>query len=209
LTKQGGQGILVPGGYILTAAHCVDWSGTGGMALGDYFVEPVKTRDGRTFRANVDVAEPVSDVAALGLPDSQELGEDYEAFEEFALATKPVPLCTRIPAVDQSFPVQVPTHKGKWITGKVIRYGIPGTPPGSRITLEANSKIEGGTSGGPVVDAVGRLVGVVSCSGEKVDFTGHYSGMIPVASLALPRWILNRILGNGQQNSKVTRKGKG
>lgn len=34
-----GQGVLVPGGFILTATHCIQWNGEGGWALGDYFVE--------------------------------------------------------------------------------------------------------------------------------------------------------------------------
>ncbi len=33
--KQGGQGVIVPGGLIVTAAHVITWVGTGGMALGD------------------------------------------------------------------------------------------------------------------------------------------------------------------------------
>src|SRR5262249_32084812 len=65
LSDLGGQGVLVPGGLILTAAHCIKWSGTGAMVLGDYFVERIKTRDGRSFRASVCAAEPVADIAAL------------------------------------------------------------------------------------------------------------------------------------------------
>jgi hypothetical protein len=34
LPTKGGQGVLVPGGFVLTAAHCIDWSLDGGMALG-------------------------------------------------------------------------------------------------------------------------------------------------------------------------------
>ena len=33
--KQGGQGVIVPGGLIVTAAHVIAWVGTGGMAFGD------------------------------------------------------------------------------------------------------------------------------------------------------------------------------
>lgn len=52
-------------------------------------------------------------------------------------------------------------------------------------------RIEGGTSGGPVVDDAGRLVGVVSHAAETSGAT--QPGMIPVARLALPRWILEQI----------------
>ena len=42
LVERGGQGVLVPGGFILTATHCINWCGTGMMALGEvYPAEPV------------------------------------------------------------------------------------------------------------------------------------------------------------------------
>src|SRR5262245_38143525 len=36
IQKKGGRGVLVPGGFVLTAAHCVEWSPEGGMVLGDF-----------------------------------------------------------------------------------------------------------------------------------------------------------------------------
>ena len=44
--ERGGQGVLVPGGLILTAAHVVDRTDTGAMALGDgeEFVQKIVTR---------------------------------------------------------------------------------------------------------------------------------------------------------------------
>jgi hypothetical protein len=43
-TRTGGQGVRVPGNLILTAAHCIDWRGTGRMALGEIYIEPIATK---------------------------------------------------------------------------------------------------------------------------------------------------------------------
>ena len=39
---KGGQGVLVNGNMIITAAHCIDYSLDGGMVLGDFFLEKIK-----------------------------------------------------------------------------------------------------------------------------------------------------------------------
>src|SRR5262245_62003024 len=83
LPKMRGQGVLVPGGFILTAAHCIEWSREGRMALGEHFTERVETADGRKFVAAVVAAEPVSDIAVLGPADPQRMLDDCEAFESF------------------------------------------------------------------------------------------------------------------------------
>lgn len=64
LPEKGGCGVLV-GEFILTATHCIDWSGTGGMALGDVYANAIRTASGAKFRLGVAACEPVSDIAAL------------------------------------------------------------------------------------------------------------------------------------------------
>jgi hypothetical protein len=96
LKKLGGRGVLVPGGFILTAAHCIKWKGTGGV-LGDYSLEPILTSDGRKFLASVCAVEPVADIAALQAPDDEVLFDDYEAFEEFVDDVEPVPPSPLVP----------------------------------------------------------------------------------------------------------------
>ena len=43
------QGVLVPGGYILTAAHCINWEGTGSMTLGSDCVDASKLRTAPSY----------------------------------------------------------------------------------------------------------------------------------------------------------------
>jgi S1-C subfamily serine protease len=190
LTAQGGRGVLVPGGYILTATHCINWDGRGAMTLGEHFPEPVETADGRAFRAWPCAVDTVSDLAALEPFDDQVLPDDFMAFVRFSGAVPGVPLLRRTPAREKPHPVHVWTQEHEWITGRVIRDDPPGLPDG-RIWLEADSPIKGGTSGSPVVDEAGLLVGVVSFANEVE--AGPCSGLIPFAHLALPRWLVARI----------------
>jgi hypothetical protein len=69
LTKLGGRGVLIPGGLILTATHCIELDGQGRMALGDWFLESVLTKIGVTFRVSPWFADPLSDLAVLGGAD--------------------------------------------------------------------------------------------------------------------------------------------
>jgi S1-C subfamily serine protease len=188
LPVKGGQGVLVAGGFILTAAHCISLDGRGKMTLGDYFLENVTTKSGVRFRVGPVSADPVSDIAVLAALDDQVFFKDADAFEQWSETTSPVPLASTTPRFRRPLPVSVLTHKGKWIAAKIIRYG-PGRLNGGRLCIEAEDRIEGGTSGGPVVDSSGRLVGVVSWSSE-VPAGQETAGALPIAHLTLPQWTL-------------------
>jgi hypothetical protein len=211
LTKRGGQGVLVSGGYILTAAHCIKWSlEDADMVQGGPFSEEVKTRDRRKFKARVVAVEPGADIAALGPADDQVLPEDHMAFQRWlAGGGKPLQLFSRkipvkLPDRCRAKPgtnlanmkwgkpiaVEILTHKGKWIGGTVFDDGWPNKLPTGTASLCADELLEGGTSGGPVVDQAGRLVGLISNS--PLTRLG-YSPM-PVPFWALPRWLVDRIM---------------
>lgn len=95
LTKQDGRGVLVPGGLILTAAHCIKWNGTGGMTLGDFFIEDIETSDGRKLKATPLAVEVISDIAILGALDGWEFANEADEFATFCQSTSPVPLNTQ------------------------------------------------------------------------------------------------------------------
>jgi len=185
LADRAAQGVLVPGGFVSTAAHCVEWSTTGGMVLGDHCLENVRTKTGEGFRLSVYAVEPVADIAILGPPDYQEFSDDADAFEAFCEATSPVP----VSAAD--FPFKVPvrvlllTHHGTWIEGTATRYGLRDALPGACLALKTEADIEGGSSGGPIIDRAGQLVGITS--------HGTRTGGMPSPHLALPGWIWRRI----------------
>jgi hypothetical protein len=185
LVERGGQGVLVPGEFILTATHCIAWSGTGGMALGDEYPTDIETASGVKFRAGVYSCDPVADIAVLGELDDQQCPDDAEAFEQWREQVEPVALSDHQFKAGQSCPVFIYTHKHEWIAGKVTRYG---RFVGSGVALFAEG-IESGTSGSPVVTADGLLLGIVSNASS--DRAGA-SGSMPVAYMSLPHWVLAR-----------------
>ena len=49
----------MPGGFIVTAAHCINWDATGGMALGDSHFEKIKASNGTAYVVCPYAVEPV------------------------------------------------------------------------------------------------------------------------------------------------------
>lgn len=184
LPDKGGRGVLVPGEFILTATHCIKWSGTGGMVLDDVYPTKIETA-GAKFRVGVAACDPVSDMAVLGELDNQVWLDDAVSFEKWREQVEPVPLSTRQLRVEQSCAVFIFTHKREWIAARVTRHGRWRLTPGSSVCLSVGEGIESGMSGSPVVTTDGRLYGIVSNGGSI--------GTIPVCVMALPHWVLARI----------------
>src|SRR5262245_44270470 len=122
-----GQGVLVGGQLILTAAHNVLYlldqqserplaSALVGLSLGDYAIVPLETSHGLLYAAPYAI-EPISDIAVLGALDNQECGEQVEAYEAWCEAVTPVSLCYEAFALRQPVSVAIYTHLGTWVEG--------------------------------------------------------------------------------------------
>jgi hypothetical protein len=87
LPRRSGQGVLVPGGLVVTAAHCIvegdGWADYLPPATGASPVERVIAEDGRELKMIPVAIDPISDLAVLGGVDGQIFPTDAEAFEEF------------------------------------------------------------------------------------------------------------------------------
>lgn len=202
-----GLGVLVPGGLILTAAHVVEWTHTGLMALGngEEFVQKIEA-GGQPHLVYPFAVEPVADLAVLGALDGQWFPEAEEAFERFCEATAAVLLATTEFPYGARIPAHVFTHTGQWITGHVAQW----RPESPKLSLEPDEAIQGGTSGGPVVTDDGRLLGVVSWSGQAApgskqierDAAWVRSGAIPRPHLTAPVWLVPQMLRRRRRKSK-------
>lgn len=208
--KSGGQGILVSGNLILTAAHCIEWSPDRWPLYNESMIEEIETAKGKKLKVSPYAVEPVNDIAVIGTLEGQ-LGWQFfpesEAFEKFCDKTEPIPLCFRSFKFNQKFPVYIYTHKKTWIEGYAQQYSIDKYSP--VISVETDKQIEGGTSGGPIINEQGKLIAVVSISSEafgpsynkqgkliayNVPVLGYkHEAIHPCPHMALPLWICKRI----------------
>ncbi len=188
LKGTGGQCVYVGDGIFLTAAHCINWEGTGGMMLGDFFVEEIVAGDS-VVKVGPIAVEPCLDIAALGELDSQSFPEDSMILDDFCSALEPTTICTTELEVEQRITAWVLSHTGEWIEGTVTQYGQRSTPS---LWFTAEKKIKGGSSGGPIVDEEGQLLGIVSSFSDN-DYEQGCCGRFPRPHLTLPRWIVGRI----------------
>jgi len=181
-----GQCVLIDDGLLLTAAHCVDWNCLTMANSGEYHLAKVNAR-GSAFVANVCAIEPCSDTAVLGCPDNEIFHREAQVFQELCDGIAPVKLSQDTPKPFERFPVWTLTHHGAWISGMAL-YGIAE----SQFSFETLCEVPDGTSGGPIVNCRGELVGVVSYGTTRPankKFTSS-AGFLP---LALPGWVFARL----------------
>ena len=187
LTKKGGRGVLTTNNLILTAAHCIAFNCEGGMALGDFYVEDIETAAGEKLNVRPLAVEAVADIAVLGALDDKSFPPHMvKPFDRFCEKTKPVPVCANVLALWSELPVYIYTHQGTWIeaTAQLM------VRDAGAWRIEAKAPIEGGTSGSPIVNKRGELVGIVSNSPEDLPSPDVGAALLPAA---LPLWMWSQI----------------
>lgn len=191
LTANDGRGFLVNDGLVVTAAHCVDFECTGGMVMGDFYLENTRAAVG-DFRLSPLAVEPCNDIAVLGEPDNQQpdFQRDIELFDLFCEQSTALRLCLQEFELFKSFPVFVYTHEGKWVEGNARQCA----ENASSLFVEFDDLIKGGTSGSPIVNESGEVVAVVSVIGGTSP-SDMRSGPSPRPHMGLPVWLVNRITG--------------
>src|SRR5438067_1216701 len=94
----------------------------GAMAVGNWYIENIRTATHGELKVRPLSVEPVRDIAALGALDDQEAPDCFALFEAWCEATAPVPLrLDKLPA-SEWFPVFVYTHRGSWIRGRARQW---------------------------------------------------------------------------------------
>jgi S1-C subfamily serine protease len=187
LPRLIGQGVLVPGGFIVTAARCIGWTAEDSMMLGGGLPEPIITADGRLIVAAPLAVEPVADLAVLGPVDDQAFSKEAPAFAAFCDATPPVRLAIDILKAFVPLPAYVFTHD-RGVLPATVRLIRPGS---ASLWLHSDHRISRGTSGSPVVTEDGRLWGIISTIGPEEE---PCQGFIPCVHLAGPVWLVRQMV---------------
>lgn len=154
-------------------------------ALDDVTVVKIRVADGE-LRTRVASVDPVSDIA------DQDCTDDYFAFCESCESQTPVPLSFGKKEPSKAFSAWIRTHYGTWIRcrAEVFR------KISSTIALTAEGQVRGGTSGGPVVDENGEVLGIASNFSDHTTECVGCTGWIPWVRMALPVWAVEEILAS-------------
>jgi hypothetical protein len=112
LTSTGGQGVLAPGGLILTAAHCVDWDVTAGVQ-DKHHVETVRARSGARAKVRLLAVEPLADIAVLGSLDDQVAPEEAMGYARWLDRAAPPVRVREGPEVGKPLRVHILAHRGR------------------------------------------------------------------------------------------------
>lgn len=184
LTRRGGQGVVVPGGMILTAAHVIERRDIWGLAGEDVHLEHVRDPAGRRFEADLLAVEPIADIAVLGEPPGQELPTESDGYLAALEPITPVPICADDFPLLERFTVYILSHDRGWLEGQARQVDVHGN-----LVLEVDDGIRGGTSGGPIVTPDGRLLGVCTTAAGVEGAPQRAVGMVRVHIHVPPRYL--------------------
>jgi S1-C subfamily serine protease len=180
--RRKGHGVIVPGHFIVTAAHVITHRQLYLSAgLHDDLLESIEI-NGQVYTADVWFIDPIADVAVLGVPDVQKFAEASH-FEDVLDQIRPVPISQAVLPFDRPIAVHLQRYLGRrrsaWITGQVTRFD----QRGAHLSIDTKESITGGSSGGPVVSNQGSLLGVVS-----------HTGGLPRIVTTVPRRLLETMI---------------
>jgi S1-C subfamily serine protease len=169
---SSGQGFVVAGGYIVTAAHCApSQAWTDEVSEGELLA--ARNSRGDTILLRPVFSDPCHDLAVLqvndegdsdglrgipGLAIQWRISPDFTAGALFTHDRGLVPVSLEVPPV------------------------FIGTP---RVAFTAEAPINGGTSGGPCLTEKGRVLTPVSFTDSPDNCTGYGAAL----GVSLPRWL--------------------
>ena len=184
--RKGCQGVFVHENLILTAAHCVNFNFDGLMSLGAFSTEEIETSSGEQFKVGPIAVDPISDVAILGPLEDEAFPKEAESFLDFCEHVKPVKLCQSVFEKRKAVDIYVYTHNKSWVSGTATQFGYDE----KQLWIETEEQIDKGTSGSPIINNVGELIGVASNFSKDQK---KCRGSVIRPHFALPVWVCRMI----------------
>ena len=173
---------------ILTAAHCLPHLPPAHAAANEVdrtYPQLVQTLDGKRkdVWAECLFVNPVADIAVLGSPDDQMVPDESERYDELAKNVAALKIGS-----PRSGPGWVLSLEGRWIrTLTKVLSGLHGT---SLLIGPTKS----GMSGSPILNDVGRVVGIVVIGTEINGQLSKLNGPQPILVRDLPRWLVDSLV---------------
>lgn len=158
--------------------------------------------------------DPIADIAVLGSPDNQALGDQAEAYEALVEAATPLTIAEppskptaeevaelkelekrwgatgQVQRADRECPAFMLSLNNQWFLCRVRH-----APNGMLMVFDAAEKIAGGKSGSPIIAADGTAIGVVCLGEESGGRDDREGGPNPRLMGNLPGWFLAAIRG--------------
>jgi len=172
---------------VLTAAHCLPQlppAHAGAYEADRTYPRLIRTLDGRIkdVWAECLFANPVADIAVLGCPDTQDLGDEAAAYDEL---TESVP-SVRIGKA-RSGPGWILSLDSRWTSTPLnVSSGLYGTSLSIGPT-------NAGMSGSPILNDGGRAVGIVVVGTEVGGRPRKLNGPQPILMRDLPCWLVDSL----------------
>ena len=164
-----GSGVLLAGGYVLTASHVItadysgdvppecDWDNILVM-----FIKSVEAAPDHWYKAILVADDPDRDVALLQITEAIEDAPDISSLPALTVYAEPGPPTLGMQLLFMGYP-GIGGDTLSLSVGMVSGYDQ--LESGVR-TLKTDAVLAGGSSGGPGIDALGRIVGIVMQAGS-------------------------------------------
>jgi hypothetical protein len=205
-----GMGVFTPAGHVLTAAHCLPKQPDPEKhaLLLNGTADPVRVpcyafgNNEVMFEFQAVSADRCIDLAVLGKQEPS----NYSDWKPFTEAVESCRLQLDVQSKDKVIPVHICTHKNEWLTGRWRTTGpinwdggpppdVDSDPPPDAdddplpeplafIQLNPEDRVRRGTSGAPVFDEEGGVLGIINKAYEVSPVA-----QMALLSTALPRWV--------------------